>query len=57
MKSFATIAGIAALAATLAAPIGNAFGVLGDGTAKAVLLAATVLWFAAAPFWIGADSN
>lgn len=39
-------------AGTLLPPVLYALHLLGDGPMKAVMLAATVLWFAAAPLWL-----
>lgn len=50
MKTLARFFALLALAGTLAPPILYAQGLLGEATLKIVLLVATVLWFAAAPF-------
>jgi hypothetical protein len=52
MKVVAKIVAPLALAATMGAPALHFAGTLGDTTMKAVLLAATVAWFAAAPVWM-----
>ncbi len=44
--------GLLALALTLVPPILFATGTLAEGTMKALLLVATVLWFATAPFFL-----
>lgn len=50
MKTLARFLALLALAGTLAPPILYALGWLGEAALKNVLLAAAVLWFAAAPF-------
>jgi len=52
MKSLAKSLALLALAGTLLPPVLYALRVLGDGPLKAVMLAAAVVWFAAAPFWL-----
>jgi hypothetical protein len=52
MKSLAKPLALLALAGTLLPPVLYALKVLGDGPMKAVMLAAAVVWFAAAPFWL-----
>ena len=48
----APLLAILALVLTLGPAILFAAGVLGDGAMKLLLLAGTVLWFAAAPRWL-----
>jgi hypothetical protein len=52
MNALAKPVALLALAATVAAPLLTAFGLLGDGPMKAILLVATIAWFAAAPRWL-----
>ena len=41
-----------ALVATILPPLLFLFKALGDGPMKAIMLAATILWFTTAPFWM-----
>lgn len=52
MKPLAQSLALLALAGTLLPPVLHALKVLSDGPMKAVMLAAAVVWFAAAPFWL-----
>ena len=52
MKPLLKVLGLAALALTLVPPILFATGAMSEGLMKALLLAATVLWFATAPFFL-----
>jgi hypothetical protein len=53
MKSVLQITSLIALFATLAAPVLFFATHLTLDQMKAVMLAATVVWFAATPFWMG----
>jgi len=52
MRTLLKILGFGALAMTLVPPILFAIGSLSEGAMKALLLVATVLWFATAPFFL-----
>jgi hypothetical protein len=52
MQTPLKILGCSALALTLMPPILFATGSLSESVMKALLLAATVLWFATAPFFL-----
>lgn len=52
MKTLACICGLAALAGTIVPPALFLQGMLPLDTMKASMLAATVVWFVAAPFWM-----
>lgn len=52
MKSAAKIIAPLALAASIIPPVLFAFGLLGDGPMKLVMLIAALAWFASAPFWL-----
>jgi hypothetical protein len=52
MNAAARYASFAALALTFLAPLLFALGRLSDPAMKAILLAATVLWFLTAPRWM-----
>jgi len=52
MNALVKILAPLALLATLLPPVLYAFHLLGEGPLKLILLAATVLWFATAPFWL-----
>ena len=52
MRNAAKIIALLALLATAVPPLLFAFGLLGETAMKAVLLAATIAWFGAAPFWL-----
>jgi hypothetical protein len=52
MNLLAKSLALLALAGTFLPPVLYALKVLGDGPMKAVMLAAAVVWFAAAPFWL-----
>ena len=46
-----------ALAGTLVPPLLFAFKVMGEGPMKAIMLVATILWFATARFWMKGGSE
>jgi hypothetical protein len=52
MNALAKILAPLALGATLLSPVLYALHLLGESPLKLILLAATVLWFATAPFWL-----
>lgn len=52
MRPVARLVGLAALAATIVPPALFMTGRMPETTMKAVMLAAAVAWFAAAPFWM-----
>jgi len=52
MKILARPLALLALFATILPPTLFLLGVMGEGTMKIVLLCATVVWFASAPFWL-----
>ena len=52
MKPTLKILGFTALALTLVPPILFATGNMSEGLMKALLLGATLLWFATAPFFL-----
>jgi hypothetical protein len=52
MMTLLKVLGLAALALTLVPPILFATGSMSEGLMKALLLVATVLWFATAPFFL-----
>jgi len=52
MHTLARIVAPLAIAATLIAPAFFSAGALGEEPMKAMLLAATIAWFVAAPIWM-----
>jgi hypothetical protein len=52
MTRIAKPLGLLALAGTIVPPVLLLCGVLGEGPMKLIMLAAAVLWFATAPFWL-----
>ncbi len=52
MRPVARLVGLAALAATIVPPAPFMIGRMPEASMKAVMLAAAVTWFAAAPFWM-----
>ena len=52
MKAFAKFLAPLALAATIVPPLLFLFKAMSEGPMKATMLVATVVWFAAAPFWL-----
>ncbi len=52
MKTSAKILAPLALVATVVPALMFALRMLGEGPMKLTMLAATVIWFAAAPFWL-----
>lgn len=52
MKIAATVAGLLALAGTIVPPALFMLGALPLDAVKWMMLAATIVWFAAAPFWM-----
>ncbi len=57
MKAAAKVLAPLALLATILPPVLFLFSAMGEGLMKLVMLCGTILWFAAAPFWLrgGAD--
>lgn len=56
MKKLLMIVSILALVMLIAPPIGVFLGKMEIQTSKNWMLAATLLWFATAPFWMGKNS-
>ena len=56
MQTLARILGCLALAATIVPPVLFMFKLLPLDAMKWIMLAATVVWFATAPFWMRTDS-
>lgn len=52
MKTLSKAAAQLALVATIVAPVLFAAKVLAEAPMKTTLLAAAIVWFAAAPFWL-----
>ena len=52
MNALARNISLLALALTVVPAALFAFGALGDGPMKIAMLAGTVLWFAASPYWL-----
>ena len=52
MKTLAKPLSLLALAGTIVPPVLFLLKMLGESPMKATMLASTVLWFAAAPFWL-----
>lgn len=52
MKTAAKILAPLALVATIVPPVLFLCQAMGEGPMKATLLAATVVWFVTAPFWL-----
>jgi hypothetical protein len=52
MHTLAKLCGLAALAGTIAPPVLFLLNVIPLDAVKAVMLASTIAWFAAAPFWM-----
>ena len=52
MKTLPRIVAIAALAATIVPAVLFAFKLMSEEMMKGLMLAGTVAWFAAAPFWL-----
>lgn len=52
MRVVARLIGLAALAATIVPPALFMAGRMPEASMKAVMLAAAVTWFVAAPFWM-----
>jgi hypothetical protein len=52
MNTLAKFLAPLALVATILPPLLFLFKALGDGPMKAIMLAATILWFTTAPFWM-----
>lgn len=57
MNSIAKILSLLALAGTIVPPVLFLLKLLGESPMKAMMLASTVLWFAAAPFWLKGGSE
>jgi hypothetical protein len=57
MTQIAKPLGLLALAGTIVPPVLLLCGVLGEGPMKLIMLAAAVLWFATAPFWLKGGSQ
>jgi len=57
VKAMAKILAPLALAATLAPPLLYLLGAMAEGTMKAVLLVAAVVWFVSAPSWMKGGSE
>jgi len=53
MKHAPRIAALIALAALIVAPVAFFYRAATLDTAKTIMLAATVVWFIAAPVWLG----
>lgn len=52
MHSIARILAPLALAGTIVPPLLHLLKMMGEGPMKTVMLAATVVWFVFAPFWM-----
>ena len=52
MRTAAKYCALLALGATLVPPVLFAFALMSEIPMKTVMLSATLLWFAAAPFWL-----
>ena len=57
MPSIAKLIGLAALVGTIVPPALFMFKMIPLETVKIVMLASTIVWFAAAPFWLKTDEN
>lgn len=57
MNTLSKIVAPLALVATLVPPLLFAFKIMGEGTMKAILLVATILWFTTARFWMKGGSQ
>jgi hypothetical protein len=52
MKRLPGILSLLAVAGTIVPAVLFMFKMIGDGPMKATMLVASILWFAAAPFWL-----
>ncbi len=57
MRAALILIGLAALAVAFAAPTAFMFGAVSLEQSKGAMLAATIVWFATAPFWLLSDGG
>jgi hypothetical protein len=57
MPSFPKFLGLAALAGTIVPPALFMLKIIPLDAVKTVMLISTIVWFAAAPFWLKTDEN